>query len=474
MACTVLAGAEMSTTKYINVENQDLDLGALTVDDSAGAGGGWVLQFVGSGTWTLHDEFDCPGQDPSSIPMPAPSFPASNPNVSPTNPPTSFNPSVAPSSGPTQPSPVPTLEPSPTPSVYPTRSPTWLPTTTDTISVAVSLAMTASAEPTDEDKKSLKNVIANSLEIDEGYLKDFTVVSKVAARRWIRRVLLTSFTWSVAFTVKAPLSETAFDSSTSYSENMKSTLTSDSFVSTVSTSIGAAVDVTSVSSEVTTTRNTPHPTLGPAVDGYDDDGVNTDKNASNSSPVLMMVSVLLVIVALVAVASAVCVFRCRGIVKSHNDDAAIDMDVELEMTTVQAGAPAASPMLEVTHQSLQPGSVLEFLQVEVKLSSFRALKLAEQFSEYGYESTSDFFDMAEAELSDEHLRDVIGLYLPEIRKFRATVSRSFDQALFTGLSNEATAVESSDTHAHELADVSLMPKWDIVKAGSSTKISVQL
>lgn len=73
----------------------------------------------------------------------------------------------------------------------------------------------------------------------------------------------------------------------------------------------------------------------------------------------------------------------------------VDIAVDLEMTAVQMRPLTASPMLEMISQSLNPGSVLELLQVEVELSSFRALKLAEQFSEYGYESANDFFGMAE-------------------------------------------------------------------------------
>jgi len=127
----VLAGAEMSTTKYINVEDQDLDLGALTVDDSAGAGGGWVLQFVGSGTWTLHDEFDCPDQDPSSIPMPAPSVPALTPSPVPSIEKTP-NPSPSPTTTPVAaPTPLPTPHPTsaPTSSSAPVMSPSMSPTT---------------------------------------------------------------------------------------------------------------------------------------------------------------------------------------------------------------------------------------------------------------------------------------------------------------------------------------------------------
>ena len=121
----------MSTTKYINVVNQDLDLGALTVDDSAGAGGGWVLQFTGSGTWTMHDEFDCPDQDPTTIPTAAPSAPTPTPSPAPLIQETP-NPSVNPSSSPVSiPTPIPTPQPTsvPTSSLAPVISPSSSPTT---------------------------------------------------------------------------------------------------------------------------------------------------------------------------------------------------------------------------------------------------------------------------------------------------------------------------------------------------------
>jgi cell division septation protein DedD len=125
-ALTVRADADMAATKYIVIDNQDLELGALTVDDSAAGagGGGWVLQFTGSGKWRMHDEVDCPGQDPTFIPTASPSVPTPVPTPAPTIVRTP-QPSITPTSKPTAaPSPV----PSPRPSIAPTPEPTPAPT----------------------------------------------------------------------------------------------------------------------------------------------------------------------------------------------------------------------------------------------------------------------------------------------------------------------------------------------------------
>ena len=94
MSCiTVSTSAEMTTTKNINVDNEDLDLGALVMDGAGGgdAGGDWVVQFIGSGTWTFHDDVGCEDADPTptnySLPSlsPAPTAPSMSPSMNSTS-----------------------------------------------------------------------------------------------------------------------------------------------------------------------------------------------------------------------------------------------------------------------------------------------------------------------------------------------------------------------------------------------------
>ena len=132
MSCiAVSTTAEMTTTKYIHVENEDLDLGALVMDGAGGgdAGGEWVVQFVGSGTWTFHDDVGCQDAGPTLMPTSPTSLPSSLPSANPsTSPSILLWPSSAPSAMPVpQPSnyTVPSLSPvlsapSMSPSIYST------------------------------------------------------------------------------------------------------------------------------------------------------------------------------------------------------------------------------------------------------------------------------------------------------------------------------------------------------------------
>jgi len=131
MSCiTVSTSAEMTTTKYINVDNEDLDLGALVMDGAGGgdARGEWVVQFIGSGTWTFHDDVGCEDADPTLMPtsptfLPSP-LPSAIPSASPS---TLLWPTSAPSAMPVpQPSnytmPSPSHDPT-APSMSPSMSP---------------------------------------------------------------------------------------------------------------------------------------------------------------------------------------------------------------------------------------------------------------------------------------------------------------------------------------------------------------
>jgi hypothetical protein len=210
--------------------------------------------------------------------------------------------------------------------------------------------MTATSEPTSDKENTLKITIASLLGIDDGCLKDFTVTSQAAARRLVRRSLLATYTWTAAFMVKAPLSETTYESPAPIPAGMRSVLTSESFVSAVSSSVGATVDVTSVSSEVTATRNTPPPTAS---------SVTSDKNEASSTAVALFVVLGIVVIA--AVAAAV-FFRLR-----RKDDSTSGTGAGLELTVkVDKPKPAAmTSMIEL----LEAGSVVEFLQLKAKAKS---------------------------------------------------------------------------------------------------------
>jgi len=130
MSCiTVSTTAGMTTTKYINVDNEDLDLGALVMDGAGGgdAGGDWVIQFIGSGTWTFHDDVGCEDSDPTLMPTSPTSLPSSLPSAIPSLSPSTLRwPTSAPSAMPApQPSnyTLPSLSPAPTaPSMPPSMN----------------------------------------------------------------------------------------------------------------------------------------------------------------------------------------------------------------------------------------------------------------------------------------------------------------------------------------------------------------
>jgi len=389
----VNADAGMTSTKYIIVGDDDLDLGALTVDDRSGAGGGWAIRFTGTGKWTFHDALDC-------------------------------------------------VDPTPSPTIP--RTP--VPTASDYVTIAVSLAMSATSEPTSSDEFFLKTTIASSLDLDESYLMDFTVTSQSTTRRWIRRSLLESYTWIVTFTVGASLSETAYESPSSFSAGIVSALTSDSFVSAVSTGIGATVDVSSVTAEVATAHGTA--------------ASNSSTSSDARSAAVVLYSLLGV---LIVVAAAFMYYRSRPIPKSgimSGIDTGVELSVKVETSNsaqppkssiaaryrsrqqFKSNAESAKDMsldkLSVTVETPKPaqpaelneieyteGSILDFLTSEVKISSYRAEILVERFADYGYDLTSDFQGMTDDELSKENLQGSIGLHPPEMRKFLAAVKRPF-------------------------------------------------
>jgi hypothetical protein len=128
----------------------------------------------------------------------------------------------------------------------------------------------------------------------------------------------------------------------------------------------------------------------------------------------MALFAVLGILVIAAVAAAV-FFRLR-----RKDDSTSGMGAGLELT-VKVDKPKQAAKT-TTIEPLEAGSVVEFLQLKANFSSKRALELAENFAEQGYEAASDFQNMTEFELSDQQLKDTIGLLLPELRKFRDAVA----------------------------------------------------
>jgi hypothetical protein len=88
------------------------------------------------------------------------------------------------------------------------------------------------------------------------------------------------------------------------------------------------------------------------------------------------------------------------------------------VSSVQVGAPNVS----IEDTDLVAGSMKHFLFVQAKVASGKRLdQLVERFKEHGYESTDDFRGMAEEKLTDEILKDIFELKLPEIRRFKAAL-----------------------------------------------------
>ena len=365
----------------------------------------------------------------SKVPVPMPSpLPSGIPSFLPTSSPSVFL-SVMPSPLPSaQPSPLPSAQPSPLPSMLPTststghksllptNAPTNIPTTGDTVSIAVSMSMSAASDPTTSDKEELKTITASALEVDSIYLKDFRIDSVSAARRSIRRGLLSAYTWNVDFTLRIPISVSGLDSTSSLSAAIASALTSEAFVSIVSSNIGATVDITSIVTEVTSTRKTSQPTLSSTVDN------NTNGNIKSSESDVVLLFILIGL-PVIAILFAVYYFNRSCIIK--NFSAIISKYVGKEQTAQKKTHIAASRALppEIPPKVI---SVMEFLQDDVKLQAARVLYVAKQFADQGYERAIDLTWVTNQEHSDRYLQDVIKLKQLEIRKLRAAVFRTFN------------------------------------------------
>jgi hypothetical protein len=164
-----------------------------------------------------------PSRPPSPAPIPAPTI---KPSAQPTP---SSKPSRRPSSKPSRrPTPRPTE--SPTVSAMPTLAPsiyrlvhaTTSPTTSDTISIDAELVLTGSAAPTASDEDTVKTTIADTVNVDVSNIKNFAITYEAEQTR--RRLLastgrqLTSYSWTVSFTVVMSLGDADDDSVSSSSD----------------------------------------------------------------------------------------------------------------------------------------------------------------------------------------------------------------------------------------------------------------
>jgi hypothetical protein len=205
----------------------------------------------------------------------------------------------------------------------------------------------------------------------------------------------------------------------------------------------------------------------------DDEDEGSSNNDESTSSAAMVVFVLVGVVVFAASVAGLCYFRRRLTVK--NQETITSINTGMELTAVHVQTPTASPTAtEVSRQPPKVGSVIGFLEQEAKISSARTMQLAEKFAERGYEIAGDFEEMTAAELSDEYLGGVIGLFLPEIRKFRTARSRCFDKVGTVGSSDAVPAADFPIEHMHKMLGISSMPTRGIVKLEPLTKPTVEL
>ena len=113
---------------------------------------------------------------------------------------------------------MPTLAPSTYRLVHATTSPT----TSDTISIDAELVLTGSAAPTASDEDTVKTTIADTVNVDVSNIKNFAITYEAEQTR--RRLLastgrqLTSYSWTVSFTVVMSLGDADDDSVSSSSD----------------------------------------------------------------------------------------------------------------------------------------------------------------------------------------------------------------------------------------------------------------
>jgi hypothetical protein len=386
---------------------------------------------------------------PTFEPTQQPTFqPAHRPTPFPVLPKPSLKPTLFPSSMPTiiQQSPSPMLKPTD----IPTPAPSSLPTASDTVGLAVSFELKASAEPTNSDKTYLKTKIASAIGMDEGNLRGFTVVSSLARRLSNtllrqRRDLLATYTWTASFDVVVSLAATTSSSSSDLENFVAAALTEASFVSDISTQLGATVDTSTVVavriSRQPTAASTAPPTAAPVASTGD---ANSTGAKEAASPIVGIVIGLLGGALIAAVTFYIYRRRTRAKVdKTENSENGIKTDFRGNVTSIDlklrsettariatpkwqraavSSAQLCAPNASIEDADLVAGSMKQFLFVQAKLASGKRLdQLVERFKEHGYESTDDFRGMAAEKLTDEILKDIFELKPPEIRRFKAAL-----------------------------------------------------
>jgi len=295
--------------------------------------------------------------------------------------------------------------------------------------------MSAASNPTASDKEELKTIIANELGVAALYLKDFRIDSVSAARRLIRRRLLASYIWNVDFTLRIPISVSGLDSTSSLSTEIASALTSDAFLSIVASQIGATVDITSIVTEVTSTRKTSQPTLSTTVD------INTNNNITSSKSDVVL---LFILIGLPVIGIMLTIFYCRQSHIMKNISAIIGKYISKEQT-VQMETNVAADTASTAKVPPKVISVLDFLQDDVKLQTPRVLYITKQFADQGYERANDLIWVTNREFSDHYLQDVIDLKQLEIRKLRAAIIRTFKTKVVQASELQESTSEARDT-----------------------------
>lgn len=128
----------------------------------------------------------------------------------------------------------PTTPPTRKPNLDPTSAPTLLPTTDDTVAVEVKLTLVATAAPTAADKSTIKTTIISQLNVDAAAIRNFAVTYTSSRRR----LLSSSYTWTVKFDVVASLSSLTDDSVTdaaTFSASVSASLSSEDFLDDLET-----------------------------------------------------------------------------------------------------------------------------------------------------------------------------------------------------------------------------------------------
>jgi len=148
----------------------------------------------------------------------------------------------------------------PSPQPTKTSAPTTPePTARDTVKVAVALGITSSSKLTSARANELKGTIATELGVNKNDLKGYTTSYTTSTARRAILQSVTSYDWSVSFTVEVSLATTDVFSAEALSAEINTELSSSTFQSNVMTDLGVVVTAVSASSDVVVTTPAPTP-----------------------------------------------------------------------------------------------------------------------------------------------------------------------------------------------------------------------